>query len=494
MPVEEFIYRPRGVHADLFRTLAEAAVPPYPAPPAEILVEGPAGTAKSRNIIEALNYLCETIEGEKPFRVLLLRKTRASLNESILFTLEEEVLWPGHPLLTGASREHRTKYVYPNGNQLILGGMDNPTKLYSTQYDLIYINEANELSLDEYERLFRANRNFAVPWQTIIVDCNPDLDRHWLNQRPEEPESPMVRVVTRHRDNPKYFLPDGSETPEGSVYMARLRSLTGLRRKRLYEGKWCAAEGMVYENWDPAVHVIDAGEVDPDDTERPWGCNIPPIEWYALSQDYGWRDAQVLQLWGITRDKTMYRLREYYRTKTDLSWWTDRAVEWIEAHDAVRMVCDHRPELIEMVNQRLGFRGGHNVGSIAIKASKGPGSLEAGTDLVRDLLGDPASGKKPRMFFVRQGRDPARDPELVANHLPTCTEDEIPGYIWMEHRDGQPIKNKPDPTCPDHGADATRYMAAYVWLADHSVPAKEKKWHPDSNGAWLGHDEVGEAW
>lgn len=466
MPVEEMVYRPRGVHADLFRTITRAVTPPYAPMPSEILVEGPAGTAKSRNIVEILNWVQETVEGDKPVRGLFLRKTRASLNESVLFTFEEEVLWPGHPVLDGASREHRTKYTYPNGNQIVLGGLDNPLKLYSTQYDWIYINEANELTLDEYERLIRANRNFAMPYQFIISDCNPDIDRHFLNQRPEQPDSPMVRIVTRHRDNPKFFDDAGAETREGEQYMTRLRSLTGLRRKRLYEGQWCAAEGMVYENWNPAVHVIEAGDVDPNDTERPWGRNIEPIEWYLLSQDYGWRDAQVLQLWGVTKDKKMYRLREYYRTKTGLEWWADRSVEWIKMHEAIRMVCDHRPEMIDMVNQRLGWRGG-GVAPIAIKANKGPGSIEAGTDLVRELLGDPDNGKPPRMFFVRGGRDPVRDPELVENHLPTCTEDEIPGYIWTEHRDGQAVKNKPDPTCPDHGCFVAGTM---VRTPDGEVP------------------------
>jgi phage terminase large subunit len=495
--VEEVLYKPRGPHKDLFRIFARAAARPHDEsahPPAEILVEGPAGTAKSRNILEVINYLLETIEGEKPYRVLLLRKTRVSLNDSVLFTLEEEVLGPvNHPVLDGASREHRTRYVYPNGNQIVLGGMDNPTKLFSTQYDLIYINEANELTEAEYESLFRALRNFTVPWQAVIVDCNPDVPQHWLNKRPEKPGGAMVRIVTRHKDNPMLFGADGQPTAKGKVYMARLDQLTGVRRKRLRDGLWVAAEGQIYENFDPAVHVVDAGEIDPKDTLRPWGCNLPPFEWYGCSQDFGFRDAQVLQLWGITKDKSMYRLREFYRTRTDLEWWGDRFAEWYKRWDVVRLVCDHRPELIRMFNQRVGFRGNGSGASVAIPARKGDGSIESGTDLVRTLLGDPAAkpGEKgyPRLFFVRQGRD-RPDPLLRDAHMPTCTEDEIPGYVFLEHVDGKPIRNRPDPACQDHGCDATRYMAMYVWLFDHGKVPKAKKWHPDSYGAWLGHDEV----
>lgn len=450
--VELVDYAPRGPHRDLFRAFARAATDPYaPPPPAEVLIEGPAGTAKSRNALEIINFLAETIEAEKPWRALLLRKTRVSLNDSVLFTLEDEVWWPGHPMLDGASREHRSRYIYPNGNQLVLGGMDNPTKLFSTQYDLIYINEGNELKIGEYESLFRALRNFAVSWQSILIDCNPDVPGHWLNQRPEKPGSAMERVRTRHRDNPMLFFPDGvTRTARGEVYMKRLDQLSGVRRLRLRDGIWAAAEGQVWENFDPAVHVVDAGSVDPNDTLRPWGRNLPPFVWYLLSQDFGFRDAQVLQLWGVTKDRRAYRLRERYRTTTGLLWWTDTAVDWIKETDAIRMVCDHRPELIQMLNDRLGFRGGHDQAPVAIPAAKGPGSIEAGTDLVREMLGN-EQGREPRVFFVRDGRDPVRDPVLLENHLPTCTEDEIPGYVWLEHRDGQPVKNRPDPSCQDHG-------------------------------------------
>lgn len=488
-------YAPRGPHRDLFRAFSRAATRPgSPPPPAEVLVEGPAGTAKSRNILEIIHFLAETIEGPKPWRCLLLRKTRVSLNDSVLFTLEDEVWGPGHAMLNGASREHRSRYVYPNKNQLVLGGMDNVTKLFSTQYDLIYINEADELALEEYESLFRALRNFAVPWQSIISDCNPNAPGHFLNQRPEIPGSAMKRVRTRHRDNPMLFLPDGvTKTAKGEVYMRTLDQLTGVRRLRLRDGIWAAAEGQIYENFDPAVHVIDAGPVDSNDTLRPWGSNLPAFSWYMLSQDYGFRDAQVLQLWGVTEDRRAYRIRERYRTHTGLLWWTDTAVDWIRQSDAIRMVCDHRPELIQMLNDRLGYRGGHDQAPLAIPANKGPGSIESGIDLVREMLGN-EQGLPPRIFFVREGRDPLRDPVLLKDHMPTCTEDEIPAYVWLEHRPGQPPKNRPDPSCQDHGADAMRYAMLYIFRNDHAEPPANRKWHPDSNAAWYGHDEVVDEW
>ena len=82
--------------------------------PNELLLEGPAGTGKTRALLEWVNYLCEKYAG---IRVLMLRQTRESLTESVLVEWESEVLWPGHPAIHGSSsRNTRQNYHYPNGS------------------------------------------------------------------------------------------------------------------------------------------------------------------------------------------------------------------------------------------------------------------------------------------------------------------------------------------------------------------------------------------
>jgi len=57
--------------------------------PNELLLEGPAGTGKTRALLEWINYLCERYAG---IRVLMLRQTRESMAESVLVEWETEVL------------------------------------------------------------------------------------------------------------------------------------------------------------------------------------------------------------------------------------------------------------------------------------------------------------------------------------------------------------------------------------------------------------------
>ena len=39
----------------------------------------------------------------------------------------------------------RQAYHYPNGSEVVVGGLDKPSKVMSTEYDLVYVQEAIEL-------------------------------------------------------------------------------------------------------------------------------------------------------------------------------------------------------------------------------------------------------------------------------------------------------------------------------------------------------------
>jgi PBSX family phage terminase large subunit len=234
LPVTYIDYRPAGAA----KALLDCDAP-------EVLIEGPAGTGKTRAVLEKL---CEQCESSPGLRVLLCRATRTSLTESVLVTLETKVLGPmNHPALTSssASRAMRHSYDWPNGSTIVCGGLDNPERLYSTEWDIVYVAECTEITEDSWERFARAMRNGRGPYHQRIACCNPGPPSHWLNQRCNR--GAMVRLKSRHRDNP-------SCTPQ---YLGELARLTGHRRARLYEGRWVAAEGIVFPEFSEDQIVSD---------------------------------------------------------------------------------------------------------------------------------------------------------------------------------------------------------------------------------------------
>jgi phage terminase large subunit len=423
----------------------------------EVLIEGPAGTGKTRAVLEKANFLAETYPG---IRILFVRKTRKSLTESVLVTWEEKVLWEGHPARTGdASRDNRNHYTYPNGTHIVVGGLDNPDRIMSTEYDVICAFEATELFLDDWEKLNTRRRNNVMPYQQSIADCNPAHSGHWLNKRAGR--GVMRRLLSRHEDNP-------TVTP---AYLHALDFLTGARKARLRFGLWVSEEGQIWEEFDARIHVKTSEEV-------------PHLRWYVGSVDWGYRNPGVFQVWGIDGDNSMWRVHEIYRTGEQIDWWADKIADAYGKWPMHTIVCDPaEPGSIEKLNDRLGKVRGRSASRIARKANN---SVLAGIDQVKWCLHDPLT-KEPRCFLVKDTlryRDKTRE-EVDA---PMSLEDEIPQYVWRKNEEDKPVKEEPDPLCEDHACDAFRYAAMFVWKKDLTPPGEVPKFPEGTLGHLFGHD------
>lgn len=250
----------------------------------ESVLEGPADTGKSRGCLELLHAACEKYPGA---RAVIVRKTRASITETAMQTYERWV----RP--DGASRLwHDLEYRYPNGSVIVLAGLDEPTRLLSSEFDLVYVMQAEEVDEDEWEILTTrvTGRGATMPYVRLFADMNPTFPDFHLYRREAAGKVRFFQV--RHADNP-------TVTPER---LEPLKNLTGYRLRRLYYGERVAAEGMYFEEWNPDVHVCE-----PFDIPREWP------RWLAV--DYGFA-APFCCLW-FARDpesKRIYVYRELYAT------------------------------------------------------------------------------------------------------------------------------------------------------------------------------------
>jgi len=215
----------------------------------EVILSGPARAAKTFGILYKLHHLAETIPG---CRFLILRKTRESLSESALATFELDVIPADHFVLQGApQRKNRDVYLYENGSQIVVGGFrqsgkDQTEKIMSTEWDLIYVNEAPELSLDEWQKLTTRLTRFKLGYSQIIGDMNPPPPSHWTWKRQQEGKLVIHRAQLI--DNPRWWQ-NGQWTVEGLQVYDTLSSLVGNLRARLFLGESAAFEGMVYDNF-----------------------------------------------------------------------------------------------------------------------------------------------------------------------------------------------------------------------------------------------------
>lgn len=426
-------YQPHGTCIELFKFRGD-----------EVLFAGPAGTGKSRACLEKLHAMALLNPG---MRGLICRKTLASLGSTALVTFEQHVakehLANNEMKWFGGSPKEAACYKYKNGSVIVVGGMDKAMKIMSSEYDIVYVQEATELTETDWEAITTRLRNGKVSFQQLMADANPDVPTHWLKVRCDTGKTQMIR--SRHEDNPTLFNPrTGEITTSGRAYMGKLDALTGVRYQRLRKGIWCAAEGLVYEEWDPQVNLHKH-------------IQTPPISWTRyITVDFGYTNPMVVQFWAEDEDGRLYLYKELYATKTTVDQMAPIIKEQMNLRREPRpraIICDHDAEGRAVLERELGMS------TVAAKKS-----VEDGIQAVkRRLLPSEADGK-PRLYLC-QDAIVKRDQELSDKKKPTCALDEIVGYIWdrgtvLAQNNGKPPKEHPVKE-DDHSMDAMRYMVAY---------------------------------
>lgn len=341
----------------------------YDARDPEILVEGPAGTGKTRTILELFNNLCHTFDGTK---ALVLRKHKVQLATTCIATYREKVLTPeDNVTFFGGNDERPPAYEYANGSAIVLGGMDDPGKTLSSEYDIIFVNEATELTLEDWETLKRPLRHGVLRYQRLIGDCNPSHDKHWLLARCAS--GLTRRIKTTLKDNPEYYDEDGNETQAGAAYIHnQLEGMTGTRRQRLLLGEWVGMENAIYESLDRDKHVKEIPE------GMTWGKA-------AVGIDYG--TVHISAVVVVQKDSSgRIWARECWTGGEEEDPIVDIARSYKRRYNASVGVVDPIPAM-QMLADKLGFiRSGEST-----KGSRGSeGSRIANIMRVKSLLGTDA--------------------------------------------------------------------------------------------------------
>lgn len=368
-------------------------------------------------------------------RALMTRKTYKSLVGGAVVTYETKIL-PVKP-------EHRDSkikkfggikpemYLYPNGSVIVVSGMDNPDKVLSAEYDFIYVNQAEELVLDDWEKLVgrATGRAGNAPYTQVLGDCNPGPPTHWIKQR-----KTLDLIETRHEDNPRLYDDKAKRwTAHGERSLRVLDSMTGLRYKRGRLGLWVAAEGQVYE-FDPVVHLVNHFE--------------PPKEWRRIRAiDFGFQNPFTCLWLAIDPDERMYLYRELYMTKRTVRTHAKQINELSAGERIEATVADHDAEDRATLAEN---------GIKTIAADK---RIKVGIEKVEDRLKLAGDGK-PRLYLCRDALVEV-DEELKINYKPYNTEQEFASYVYPPGIDGKPNKELPV-DLDNHGLDALRYGVMYL--------------------------------
>ncbi len=137
--------------------------------------------------------------------------------------------------------------------------------------------------------------------EQALARCSLEGAKFWFNCNPENPQHWFKKewIEKAHQKNCLHLHFLMSDNPSLSKkVIERYRSLySGPFYERFVEGKWVAAEGIVYPQFNEKDHVT----LPPSDT----------FEKYYISCDYGTVNPSSFGLWG-KHDGVWYRINEYY--------------------------------------------------------------------------------------------------------------------------------------------------------------------------------------
>lgn len=429
----------------------------------EVIFFGASGTGKSRAALEKLYMSALKYPG---MRGAIVRKFRSTITQSALVTFDQLVCVPGDGVKFNTVKQ---EYLFKNGSQIVVAGLDDPVKVLSTEFDIIYVQECTEIDESTWELLTTRLRWNHMPYQQLIGDCNPDSERHWIKQR--EKAKKLTLLQSMHKDNPMWWNElEQDWTVAGEDYISKLRAMSGHMRERFFEGKWVGAEGLIYTEYNTKRNLIDPFPI--------------PKDWPRyLAVDFGYRNPFVCQWWAMDNDGRLYLYRELYQTGLPVEDAAHQIFELNKNEPIKAVICDHDLEdrmTLErhmthaeeecMRGREKDFHKVPNRRTSTVAADKERNSVRAGIEQCQSRF-QPAGDGRPRLFFFRNCIV-NKDPMLINEKKPTCTEEEIDSYIWDEVKNtrlGDKLLEQPKKV-NDHGLDSMRYVVRHVDGKRNNVP------------------------
>jgi len=373
-----------------------------------IIADGAIRSGKTVSM--ALSFVIWAMESFSDENFAMCGKTIGSFRRNVLAVLKLMLRSRGYKChdhradnLLEVSRHGVTNYFY------IFGGKDERSQ------DLIQgITLAgvffDEVALMPESFVNQATGRCSVDGSKFWFNCNPEGPFHWFKtgwiDRAQE-----KNLIYLH-----FTMDDNLSLSE--KIKARYRSMySGVFYKRYILGLWCVAEGIIYDMFDAAVHVI-----------REVAEAVKPA--YYVSCDYGTQNATVFLLWQQGVSGTWYCIREYYysgrdsdRQKTD-SEFADDLEKWLDGIDVRSVILDPSAASFKA---ELKSRGYH----------------------VRKAKNDVLDGIRYVGTLLNRG-------EISFLDCCTNTREEFASYIWddkaAERGEDKPVKSH------DHAMDAVRYF------------------------------------
>ncbi len=367
---------------------------------AELVASGWMGAGKSRVLCEKAWKIARRYPG---VTIALFRKAQNSIAATTERTFQRDVVDYRY-LAAGHEGRNKSEHWWglANGSRIYFLGLDPdpvtgvPSKVGSLDLGWAGVDEAVELTEEDWIMLLGRLRDPRMPWHQLAAATNPGPPKHWLRLRMlADPEHRLMLSIKANK-----FL-----TPE---YVAMLHNLPDTAAgRRLGRGEWSAAEGVIWHLPDDQVR-----EPETRDFKRVVG-----------GVDWGFVHAFAVELVGQTGSGSLAVIDEMYEKGETI----DRLVP------ILRMLQDKTPNFDR-------YYADPSEPAYILQCQRAGVRIEGARN-------DVAPGIGAVSMAIARGMTVA----------PSCTGllGELPGYTWAPNRQGG-FHEKPI-DINDDACDALRY-------------------------------------
>ena len=245
------------------------------------------GGARSSKSYSLAQVICDLMSNQTGKHIGVCRKTfpalRMTAMELMIRLLKEYGMY-------NAAWHNKTASTYEyNGNLLQFFSLDDPEKIKSTEFNYVWMEEANEFTYEDYTvlKLRMSGKCGEGERNHMYLSLNPTDENNWIAKKLIHEND--VRVIhSTYKDN--LYLDD--------AYKAMLEDLINQDENyyRVYVlGEWGKLENLVFRNWKSTARVPDK------------------VDAFAYGLDFGYNNPSAIVRVSIC-DREVYVEERLYRT------------------------------------------------------------------------------------------------------------------------------------------------------------------------------------
>ena len=244
-----------------------------------ISLQGSSRSAKTYNI---LIYLIIYLLQSPLTRLSIIRKTLPAIKGSVLIDFKDILIKMNLWVDTDFNKTELI-YKFSNGSWVEFFSTDNEQKIRGRKRDILFVNEANEITLLEWQQLKMRTTKFS------ILDYNPSFSEdHWIESENKDPDT--YHFISTYLDNPfleQKIIDDIEKLRDKNKSLWTVYGL-GLRS---------VIEGRIFETFEIVEEI-------PSD-----------VRWFRIGQDFGYTNDPTAIVKVAIREDDMWVDELCYRTR-----------------------------------------------------------------------------------------------------------------------------------------------------------------------------------